>query len=181
MTAKTPMKRLRLFAIAAAMAALPLPAAQAAPPAPSDAQIVAIYEQVNSFDIETALLGVSKAESKDVRELAMHVAADHIAVRQGVLDLAKAEHLGFDLPAARAEDALAHAALMAKLNAASGAAFDRLYLENEVAFHRAAIEAVQTVLLANVKNTVLKKHFADVLPAFEHHLKESERLAAAKR
>jgi putative membrane protein len=143
----------------------------------SDGEIVAIYDQVNSFDIETALLGAARAKSPSVRALAAAVARDHIGVRNAASALARKAGISPMLPSERFAAASDHDALMEDLLARSGADFDRAYISNELAFHRAAIEAVQSVLLAQAHDAALQAHFRDVLPHFEHHLAETERVA----
>jgi putative membrane protein len=143
----------------------------------SDGEIVAIYDQVNSFDIETALLGAARAKSPSVRALAAAVARDHIGVRNAASALARKAGISPMLPSERFAAASDHDALMEDLLARSGADFDRAYISNELAFHRAAIEAVQSVLLAQAHDVALQAHFRDVLPHFEHHLAETERVA----
>jgi putative membrane protein len=143
----------------------------------SDGEIVAIYDQVNSFDIETALLGAARAKSPSVRALAAAVARDHIGVRNAASALARKAGISPMLPSERFAAASDHDALMEDLLARSGADFDRAYISNELSFHRAAIEAVQSVLLAQAHDAALQAHFRDVLPHFEHHLAETERVA----
>ena len=143
---------------------------QAGPASLSDAQILGIYTQVNSFDIETALLGKSKGCSKGVKHLAMHLSTDHLAVRKAVLELAKQEGIDYVLPAARIDEQIQHNEVMAKLSALTCPEFDNAFLKHDVAFHTAAIDAVKNILIPNTQNQALKNHFLAVLPAFEKHL-----------
>jgi putative membrane protein len=144
----------------------------------NDGQILGIYIQVNGFDIETALLGSAQGASDDIRNLAKHVASDHSGVRQAAYDLAEKCKVAPTLPAERNAAAVDHIKALAKLQALKGADFDKAYVQHEVAFHRAAIEAVKTALLPSAQCAGLKAHFAQVLPAFEHHLHQTEALAA---
>jgi len=143
-----------------------------------DGQILGIYIQVNSFDIETALLGSAQGGSDDVRSLAKHVASDHSGVRQAVYGLAEKCHVTPTLPPERNAAALDHAKTLARLQSLKGTDFDQAYVQHEVAFHRAAIAAVKTALLPSAQCADLKAHFTQVLPAFEHHLQQTEALAA---
>ena len=145
----------------------------------SDAQIAGIYIQVNGFDIDTALLGRSQASSEAVRKLAEHVAADHIGVRRAIYGVAEKCGASPVLPGERIAAAVEHDKTLAMLLALKGAEFDKAYVKHEVAFHRAAIEAVKTVLLPSAKCPELRTHLKSVLPAFEHHLMQTEALAAA--
>jgi putative membrane protein len=66
---------------------------------------------------------------------------------------------------------------MVTLAGLRGVDFDRAYLKHEVAFHRAAIDAVKHALLPATSCPALKAHFEGVLPAMEHHLSETETLS----
>lgn len=137
----------------------------------SDAQILGIYSQVNSFDIETALLGELKGASEEVRGIGEMVSRDHTGVRAAAHDLAA--DLGVDpvLPPSRVGAARDHDEVILMLRGLDGAEFDAAYLRHEIAFHTAAIGAVETVLLPQADAPELKAHFKAILPAFEHHLK----------
>lgn len=144
----------------------------------NDAQILGIYIQVNGFDIETALLGRSQAHSDAVRKLAAHVSSDHVGVRQAAFDLAEKCKVSPSLPDERDAAAIEHSKTMNKLMALKGAEFDKAYVEHEVAFHRAAIDAVRGLLQPSATCPELQAHFKSILPAFEHHLSMTEEIAA---
>ncbi|MGO1119000.1 DUF4142 domain-containing protein [Rhodovibrionaceae bacterium A322] len=143
-----------------------------------DPAIFAIYNQVNSFDIETALLAQINGQSPEVQALAEMVARDHTGVRKAAYDLATELGVTPLLPSARFDAAKSHYTVLADLQSKSGADFDKAYLRHEIAFHTAAIEAVETLLLPAAKRPELKAHFQAVLPHFKHHLAESQRVAA---
>jgi putative membrane protein len=142
-----------------------------------DASIIAIYNQVNSMDIETALIGQIMGHSSEVRGLAKMVSQDHSGVRQAVHALAKEIGVIPTLPAARASAAKNHYDVIANLRSQSNKAFDSAYLKHEIAFHQAAISAVKQLLLPSAQSPKLKEHFRQVLPHFEHHLNETIRIA----
>lgn len=140
----------------------------------NDGSIIAIYNQVNSFDIETGLLGSARGHSKDVRALGSMVVRDHSGVRQAADEMAAAISASLALPVNRSAAATEHYAVMAKLVALSGEEFDRAYLEHEIAFHEAAIGAIKTILLPAATNQKLIDHFNAVLPAFQGHLDKTK-------
>jgi putative membrane protein len=144
----------------------------------SDAEILGTYIQVNGFDVETALLGRAQASSSAVRELAVRVSSDHLGVRQAAFDLAAKCKVSPVLASSRNAPASEHGRAMATLLTLTGGEFDRAYVQHEVAFHRAAIDAVRQVLLPAATCPALKSHFRDVLPAFAKHLSETEALAS---
>jgi putative membrane protein len=166
------------FALLCSLAVSAFGVCHAASPAPlGDAQILGIYIQVNAFDIETALLGRANAGADAERQLADRVATDHAGVRQVAFALGTTCKVTPSTPAERNAAAAEHAQVIMRLEALKGAAFDKAYLQHEVAFHRAAIAAVRGTLLPAASCADLKAHLKTVLPAFEEHLAHTERLA----
>lgn len=144
-----------------------------------DGNIIAIYNQVNSFDIETGLLGAERGHSPEVRALGAMVVRDHSGVRQAADKLASDVGVVAHLPSSRNQSATDHYEAMAKLLSLSGEDFDKAYLDHEIAFHEAAIDALKGVLLPSTQRPELADHFKVVLPAFEGHLEQTK--SAAKK
>jgi putative membrane protein len=65
---------------------------------------------------------------------------------------------------------------MVSLRAKRGAEFDRAFLEHEVAFHQAVIDALQTRLLPAIQNEELKALVVKVAPAFQAHMLAAQQL-----
>ncbi len=143
----------------------------------TDANIVAIFDAANTADIETGRLAASSGTSKEVRELAQSFVDAHTSVRQQGRDLAK--KLGVDpvLPASD-QGAEQHAAAMTSLKGKKGKAFDVAFLDHEIAFHQAVIDAVTTTLLPAIQNADLKAFVEKVAPAFVGHLEMAKSLRA---
>jgi putative membrane protein len=153
----------------AAMAAPHVRTAQARAAALDDPTIVAIFDAANTWDIETGKLAQEKGTTKDVREFGAMLVHDHTMVRQQGRDLAK--KLGVT-PTPPKDFALAkdHAEAMKQLRAAKGKEFDRVFLENEVHFHKAVIDAVNQTLMPAIQNQQLKDLVTRVAPAFQAHM-----------
>jgi putative membrane protein len=64
------------------------------------------------------------------------------------------------------------------LTALNGAAFDKAYIDHEVAYHEQVIVAVDTVLIPNAKNEELKALIVKVRPAFVAHLDHAKMIQA---
>jgi putative membrane protein len=147
----------------------PGPVTPKAPQAMNDATIVAIFDAANTFDIETGTLGSQKGSSKEVKAVGASLVRDHSAVRQQGRDLAK--KLGVTpTPPAVNPFAAQHAKAMTELKAAKGPAFDRAFLDHEIAYHQAVIDAVTKTLLPAIQNAELKAFVEKVAPAFQAHL-----------
>jgi putative membrane protein len=155
----------------------------AAPPTQASAQsaalddptIVAIFDAANTWDIESSGLGAKKSHNKDIVALGKMFVRDHENVRQQGRDLAKKLNVT-PTPPKDFQMYKDHVAAMAKLNTLSGPAFDRAYLENEVAYHKAVIDAIQATLLPAIQNAELKDLVVKVAPAFQAHMMAAQQL-----
>jgi putative membrane protein len=161
-----------LFA-AAAIAAMSAGrmSAQAATASPKldDPTIVAIFDNANTWDIETGGLGAKKGTTKEIRDFGAQLVRDHTTVRQQGRDLAK--KLGVTVPALPKDFQMKkdHDAAMKKLEGLTGKAFDKAFLQHEVDYHKAVIDAVNTTLMPALKNQEVKDLVTKVAPAFKAH------------
>jgi len=64
------------------------------------------------------------------------------------------------------------------LKALKGAAFDKAYVDHEVAYHQAVIDAVDKTLIPSAKNAELKDLLVKTRPAFVAHLDHAKMLQA---
>lgn len=165
--------RLLLLAgsIAASLLVLPYPGGS------DDSALLATFDQVNGFDIETARLGVIRGHSEAVRALAADVLRDHSMVQQMARDFARQAGITYRVEMAD-DGARSHALALRTLERLSGPAFDAEYLKQEIGFHSGAIQAMKQVLVPGAINPELRALFNAVLPGFEHHLMMTREVAA---
>lgn len=149
--------------------------AQTAAPKLDDPTIVAIFDAANTYDIETGSLAVRKGRSKDVRDFGAMLVRDHRSVRTQGRELAKSLHV---TPTPPRDFALAkaHIAAMRSLRSANGKVFDRAFLQHEIDFHNAVIDAVTTTLLPAIQNAQVKDLVTKVAPAFVAHRDRAQSL-----
>lgn len=181
---KTIMQNLRTALTAAAAIAFgialhPVKANAQGGGAPTDPQIVGIVTTADQIDINYAKLALSKTRNKEVRGFAQQMITDHSAVQKSVNDLAAklnvtpAESGTSSALNARAEQ------MMQKLRELKGKAFEKEYIDNEVAYHQAVINATKTVLIPSAQNAELKSALQGAEPLFEGHLQHAERVQSA--
>jgi len=141
-----------------------------------DPTIVAIFDAANSWDMETGALAAKKGSTKEVRDFGRMLVRDHRAVRQQGRDLAKKLAVTPTPPGKEFALYQAHLKAMKTLRAARGKEFDRAFLEHEVAFHQAVIDAVTNQLLPATQNAELKALQVKVAPAFQAHMAAAQNL-----
>jgi putative membrane protein len=163
-----------LAAYAIAMLAIPGFAADK----PSDPQIAHIAYTAGDIDIKTAKLALEKSQNKDVRAFANDMVRDHQAVNDKALALVKKLNVTPEdngTSKGLADQAEEKHAELSKL---SGAAFDKAYVDNEVAFHKTVDGALETTLIPSASNGELKGLLKTGLKIFEGHLHHAEYLAS---
>jgi len=168
-----------LHAVLLALTMVTAQAPKTAAPTPKldDATIVAIFDAANTADIETGQLAEKRGASKDIRTIGASLVRDHQTVRQQGRDLAA--RLGVTpTPPTPNPYAEAHAKAMAALSGKTGADFDRAFLDHEIAYHQAVIDAVTGTLLPAITNPELKAFVTKIAPAFQAHL---DMIKAAKK
>lgn len=147
--------------------------------APTDPQIVGIVETADDIDINYAKLALSKARDKQVRDFAQQMITDHSAVQKSVINLAsKLNVTPADSPTSDSLKAQAQQTLE-KLRGLKGKAFEKSYVDNEVSYHEAVINATKTVLIPSAQNAELKSALQGAEPLFEGHLAHAERVQSA--
>jgi putative membrane protein len=82
---------------------------------------------------------------------------------------------GNDTSRALAKQAAAKHGELAKLN---GAAFDKAYVANEVAYHKTVNGALESTLIPSANNAELKSLLQTGLKIFQGHLQHAEHVAA---
>jgi putative membrane protein len=146
---------------------------------PNDAQIAAIVVTANQVDIDAGKLAESKARSAEVKAFGKQMATDHTGVNKQATELVT--KLGVkpeDNPTAESLKK-AGADNVAHLKTLKGAAFDKAYVDHEVAYHQQVLDAVDKALIPNAKNAELKALLVKVRPAFVAHLEHAKHLQAS--
>ena len=169
-----------LHKVAVAFSALLLVtgAASAQGAKPNDAQIAHIAYTAGLADIANAQQALKISKNKDVRAFATDMARDHKAVNDKALALVKKLKVtpqDNDTSKAIAKGQADERAKLAKLK---GAAFDKAYIDNEVAYHKVVNGALQNTLIPSASNAELKSLLETGLKIFQGHQQHAEHVAA---
>ncbi|MDG4909732.1 MAG: DUF4142 domain-containing protein [Mesorhizobium sp.] len=145
---------------------------------PTDPQIAHIAYTAGVLDIEAAKLAIQKSKTKEVVDFAKDMERDHEAVNKQALDLVKKLKVKPEDNAT--SQALTKAAKeeRAKLAKLEGTAFDKAYIENEVAYHKQVNGALETLLIPSASNAELKSLLETGLKIFQGHEQHAEHVAS---
>lgn len=161
------------------VSALFLSSSAAAAQSITDAQIASIVVTANQVDVDAGKLAASSTKNAEVRKFAQLMVRDHTDVNRQAVDLVtrlKVTPQDNETSRSLADGGEKNIAALKPLK---GAAFDKSYVEHEVAYHQAVLDAVDQTLIPNAKNDELKALLVKVRPAFVAHLEHAKHLAAS--
>jgi putative membrane protein len=145
----------------------------------TDAQIASIVVTANQVDVDAGKLAASSSKNAEVRKFAQLMVRDHTDVNRQAVDLVTRLKVTPQDNETSRSLAAGGEKNVAALKSLKGAAFDKSYVEHEVAYHQAVLDAVDQTLVPNAKNSELKALLVKVRPAFVAHLEHAKHLAAS--
>ena len=144
----------------------------------TDPEIAHIAYTAGVIDITAAKQALKKAHNKEVKTFAKDMVRDHEAVNKQALALVKKLNIkpeDNDTSRTLSKNAKDKLAELSKLK---GAAFDKAYIDNEVAYHKAVDSDLETQLIPSASNEELKSLLQTGLKIFEGHEQHAEHVAA---
>ncbi|MEO8520762.1 MAG: DUF4142 domain-containing protein [Acidobacteriota bacterium] len=145
----------------------------------SDAQIASIVVTANQVDVDAGELAAAKATSPEVKKFGQQMVTDHTAVnKQATALVTKLKVTPEDNPTSKSLKADGDKNL-AHLKTLKGAAFDKAYVDNEVTYHQAVIDAIDKTLIPSAQNAELKALLVKVRPAFVAHLEHAKMIQSS--
>jgi putative membrane protein len=159
-----------------ALGAICLCAATATAQTVNDAQIASIVVTANQVDIDAGKLAAATTANSEVKKFAQLMVTDHTGVNKQAVDLAtRLKVTPQDNDTSKSLKAGGEKNV-ANLKTLKGAAFDKAYVDQEVTYHQAVIDALDKTLIPNASNAELKALLVKVRPAFVAHLEHAKHL-----
>jgi putative membrane protein len=130
-------------------------------------------------DIDAGKLAKSKSKNKEVDQFAQQMITDHGAVNKQAVALVT--RLKVKPEASETSNSLKKGGEenIAKLKKLKGADFDKAYVDHEVDYHQAVLDAIDKTLIPSAKNADLKELIVKVRPAIAAHLDHAKHLQAS--
>ena len=145
----------------------------------TDAQIASIVVTANQVDIDAGQLAQARSANEEVKAFAQLMITDHTEVNRSAVDLAaKLKVTPEDNPISQGLKAQGEKNV-ADLKKLVGPAFDKAYVDNEVAYHQQVITALDQTLIPGATHEELRALLIKVRPAFVAHLEHARRLQSS--
>jgi putative membrane protein len=154
-------------------------AASAMAAGPTDPQIAAIVVTANQVDIDAGKLAEAKGSTQEVKDFGKLMVTDHSGVNKSAKELVTKLHVTPEPNDTSKSLQKGGDENMAALKKLDGAAFDKAYVDHEVAYHQAVIDALDKTLIPSAQNAELKALLVKVRPAFVAHLEHAKQLQSS--
>lgn len=145
----------------------------------TDPQIAAIVVTANQVDVDAGKLAKKKAKNPEVKKFANQMMVDHSAVNKSAVELVtklKVTPEQSDTSRSLKKGGEENLAALKKLK---GNAFDKAYVDHEVAYHEAVLDAIDKTLIPSAQNEELKALLVKVRPAFVAHLEHAKHIQSS--
>ena len=116
------------------------------------------------------------SKNKEVQQFGKQMVTDHTGVNKQATALVKKLKIKPEDSNTSKSLKDGGAANISKLKGLKGAEFDKAYVDNEVTYHQAVIDALDNTLIPNAKNSELKDTLEKVKPAFVAHLEHAKQI-----
>jgi putative membrane protein len=147
----------------------------------NDAQIAHVAYTAGQIDVDAGRQALQRSHNRQVRAFAQTMVRDHGAVNRQALALVQRLHVTPEANPTSAALTTQAADAHRRLATLRGAAFDRAYIRNEVAYHRAVNNALRATLIPSARNADLKSLLEAGLALFSAHQEHAEQLARRLR
>jgi putative membrane protein len=141
----------------------------------TDANIVALLDEANMADSSAGAVASKKATNKAVKDFANLMMSEHHALRKQGQQLAKQLNVTPAPPATDPLKPLAESEMTALNATPKGAEFDRVYIEQEIAVHKAVLDLADNAE-GQAQNEQLKALIEQAKPVIQKHLDQAEEI-----
>jgi putative membrane protein len=141
----------------------------------TDANIAALLDEANKADSAAGAVAVKKASSPGVKRFARMMMSEHHALRVAGEQVVKQAKITPSAPANDPVAPLAQQETSVLDSTPAGSQFDRAYIDQEVAAHRAVKDLLERSE-GEADNPDLKAVIGKARPVVDRHLKEAEEL-----
>ena len=137
----------------------------------TDDQIAAVTNAANTGEVDQAKEAVKKAKSGKVKTFAQHMITDHGAAFKAQTDIERKANINPQDNDTSRQIQSDGRTILSQIQAATGADFDRQYIDAQVKEHQSVLDALDNKLIPAAKNPDLKSFLQKQRDKVADHLK----------
>lgn len=141
-----------------------------------DPEIASLVLTVNQIDLNYAALAKDISKNPHVLKFADTMTKEHQSINNQAEALVKKLNITPLINPTTKSLQSSSAKALEMLNTVTGAAFDTIYIQNEVTYHKAVINLMENKLIPDATNADLKRLLQTALPIFKEHLAEAKKV-----
>lgn len=145
---------------------------------PNDAQIVSIVVTANQVDMDAGTLAESITADKMVKAFAKQMVTEHAGINRSTAESLSKLKVEPESNPISAKLQLDGAANVKMLSGLKGTTFDSAYIDHEVEYHQAVIDAIDETLIPNAAKDELKALLEKARLTFVAHLEHARKIQA---
>jgi putative membrane protein len=146
---------------------------------PSDGSVAGILKETNKFEIDLANGAADKATNPQVKQYATQVMTDWKTSDQSLDDVAKRANIKTEDNDATKSVRQMGDQMKDQFKNLEGAAYDRAYVDHEVAFNSSLMNYIDNQLIPNAQNANLKQLLTSQRQIVSTHLDAAKRLQSS--
>ncbi|HLQ99619.1 MAG TPA: DUF4142 domain-containing protein [Sphingobacterium sp.] len=142
----------------------------------NDPQIISVVEAISKIDMDYGEIALNRTQNNEVKEFAQAMIQNYTYHFNQILALKKELILSIqtnEITRSLLKDKSENIKL---LESRKQKYFDITYVDNEVAFHEAAVSILKNVLIPQARNDKLKNFLAKISPSWEQDLKTAKKI-----
>lgn len=163
-------------AMFAAACATTDPMAPLVPGAMTDSEVAAIVQTANEGEVMHGQTAASRATNAEVRAFAQMMVTDHSNANEQLRNFLASNNMSTSETSASSSLRDNAQRSMTALNSYSGAAFDREYMNSQVAMHQWLLNSLDNTLIPSTRNAGLRTWLQGQRAAVATHLDRARRI-----
>lgn len=145
----------------------------------NDGEIAEILRTANQAEVDVAKMATTRASSSSVKDFAKDMISDHQTNQKDEAKMAKAEKISPQPNNTATEFKKGVQDQMLQLGKQSGLAFDKAYIDNQVAMHRQLLSDLNQKFIPAATNPEFKAFLNTTKEHVEKHLSKAQELQTA--
>jgi putative membrane protein len=147
---------------------------------PSDAQILAILDTVDTGEIQQAEVANTKATDPRIRQFAQHMIQQHTQSKQQGSQLAAQASLTPTQSDMSGQLETKAKQMLSSLQSANSASFDKTYIEGQVKQHQEVLNVIDEQLMPAAQHSAVTAQLKAAKDMVKMHLEHAQELASAQ-
>lgn len=145
----------------------------------TDADVAGILNTANESEINASNVALERATNERVREFAQRMVTDHTSANERLTQIASANNITLNNPSLATQIESSATNTVQTLQQIEGEAFDRTYMDNQVAMHEWTLRIIDEHLIPSARDNDLDALLNEIRPTIAQHLESAREIRSS--